>query len=35
MYQVTWHVFEAVICPLCWLDNLDIGSKVGLAWENF
>jgi hypothetical protein len=30
MYQVTWHVFEAVIWSLCWLDKLILAQK--LVW---
>jgi hypothetical protein len=31
MYQVTWHVFEAVIWSLCWLDILILAQK--LVWH--
>jgi hypothetical protein len=31
MYQVTWHVFEAVIWSLCWLDILVLAQKLCLG----
>jgi hypothetical protein len=35
MYQVTWHVFEAVIGSLCWLDILILAQKMTWASQIF